>query len=383
MNRRLLLGALVIVLVAVGLGIARAATGPEPLRRLVGAPQSDAPTLDGWPTVSARDAGFRPARLRASARAARRAGSTCFAVVRDGELVGDWNWKKVTRTTGREVFSVTKSVAATLVGIAARDGDLRLDDPVADYVPQWRGTPSASVTVRQLLSNTSGRFWSAPSDYSALVQAKNRSAYAVGLTQQYDPGSAWAYNNAAIQVLDRVLRKATGMRTATFAQERLFEPLGMTHSRLTPDASGRSTNVFFGLQTTCLDLARFVGLYLGEGRADGTRILSKKFVRQAVGASSSPFNAAYGYLWWLNRPGLIRGPLDPVDATGQPVTPHTGQQAAGAPEDMFAALGLGGQVALADPGSDTIVVRLGPGSLSMSDRYSFADAARVVTWASR
>ena len=65
--------------------------------------------------------------------------------------------------------------------------------------------------MRNLLSNDSGRFWSLESDYGALVQARNRTRYAVGLTQQYAPGSAWAYNNAAIQVLEAVLRRATGM----------------------------------------------------------------------------------------------------------------------------------------------------------------------------
>ena len=123
-------------------------------------------------------------------------------MVRDGRLVDDWNWG-TPRTTPREVFSVTKSITSALVGIAVRDGDLALDDPVSKYVPAWRGTDSADVTVRDLLSNTSGRFWSMDTDYNQLTHAPDRTAYAVGLGQQYAPGTAWAYNNAAIQVLDR------------------------------------------------------------------------------------------------------------------------------------------------------------------------------------
>ena len=66
--------------------------------------------------------------------------------------------------------------------------------------------------MRNLLANDSGRFWSPQSDYGALVQAQDRTAYAVGLTQQAAPGSVWAYNNAAIQTLDAVLRARPARR---------------------------------------------------------------------------------------------------------------------------------------------------------------------------
>ena len=299
-------------------------------------------TVDGWPTARPGTLGLRPARLRALAGQARRLDSTCYAVVRDGKLAGDWSWG-TTRTTPREVFSITKSITSALVGIAVRDGDLRLDDRVSRYVPQWRGTPSADVTVRNLLSNDSGRFWSAESDYGRLLRSRNRTAYAVGLPQQHAPGTAWAYNNAAIQVLEPVLEEATGKPVEQFAQERLFDPLGMSHSRFVTDASG-SAMVFYGVQTTCLDLARFGMLYLGGGSVDGTRMLTRDHVRQSVGRSSTVHNAAYGYLWWLNRPGPIRGATDPVDDQGQPVSPQIGQLAPGAPADLVAAVGFGGQV---------------------------------------
>ena len=136
--------------------------------------------------------------------------------------------------------------------------------------------------MRNLLSNDSGRFWSMQSDYADLLAARSRTKYAVGLTQQYAPGSAWAYNNAAIQVLEPVLEKATGMRVATFARTRLFEPLGMTHSELITDRSDNAAMVFYGLRTTCLDLARFGSLYLGRGKVGGTRLLDTSYVKRAV-----------------------------------------------------------------------------------------------------
>lgn len=339
-------------------------------------------SVDGWTVASPSSLGLSGKALERGAAEARRLGSTCFAVVRNGKLAGDWNWKQQRRDTPREVFSLTKSVTSTLVGIAVRDGDLRLDDRVSRYVPLWRGTPSESVTVRHLLSNDSGRFWSLQSDYADLLRARSRTRYAIGLTQQYAPGSAWAYNNAAIQVLEPVLEEATGMRVARFARERLFEPLGMTRTSFITDRADDAA-VFYGLQTTCLDLARFGELYLARGRVDGRQLLDPSFVKRAVGRSSTVHNAAYGYLWWLNRPGLVRGATDAVDAQGRPVNPVTGQLAPEAPVDVFAALGFGGQVLLIDPTTRTMVVRLGLPAQAGAESYGFGRAATVLVDAVR
>jgi CubicO group peptidase (beta-lactamase class C family) len=238
------------------------------------------------------------------------------------------------------------------------------------------------VTVRNLLSNDSGRFWSLESDYSDLLAARSRTRYAVSLPQQYAPGSAWAYNNAAIQVLEPVLEKATGMPVARFARERLFEPLGMARSSFITDRADDAA-VFYGLRTTCLDIARLGRLYLEDGKVGGRRIIDAAYVRHAVGRSSTVHNAAYGYLWWLNRPGVLRGATDPVDALGQPLHPVTGQLAPSAPVDVFAALGFGGQVLLVDPSTRTMVVRLGLPAQPGEEAYGFTDAARVLTRALR
>jgi CubicO group peptidase (beta-lactamase class C family) len=346
-------------------------------------PDAAAASSEPWPTTTPAEAGFDPQRLSGIARSARRQLSTCLAVVREGRLVGDWSWRDTDADDPREVFSVTKSVASALVGVAVKDGLLDLDDRASRWIREWRDTPSESVTIRDLLTNTSGRYWSAESDYQEMVGSADRTGYAVGLEQQYEPGTAWAYNNAAIQTLDRIISEASGRTTAEYAEERLFGPLGMADSRLTSDSSGRSTNVFFGMQTTCLDLARFGQLYLDRGRVGGEQILPRSYVEASVGRPGSELNAAYGYLWWLNRSGVLRGAGDPVDEAGQPLTTRSGQLAPGAPEDMFSAQGLFGQTVLVDPRSRTVVVRLGLMPTDERAAYTTADAARVVTEALR
>jgi CubicO group peptidase (beta-lactamase class C family) len=355
-----------------------AAPTPEPTTVDSEGPRpSSSPETSALPTAGPEEVGFDPKVLDRLAQEAKDTGSTCFLVARDGKVAGEWYWNDGAADKPQEVFSVTKSVTSTLVGLAQAEGDLALSDPAADFIPEWRGTDSEAVTVRNLLSNDSGRFWSAESDYGTLVRARDRTAYAVGLDQTAPPGEVWNYNNAAIQTLDRVIRNATGEVTADFAEEELFGPLGMDHTRMTADASGRSTQAFFGMQSTCPDLARFGQLFEQQGSWDGEQLLPRSWVKDAVGRSSQTLNAAYGLLWWVNREGPQLSPVEEVGAA-----PRSGQLVPGAPADLYAALGFGGQVVMVDPGSGTVVVRLGTlgtGAAPTSGAYSLADAVRVVT----
>ncbi len=329
-----------------------------------------------WETARPRALGFDPGRMKAIAKHARASQTTCLLVARHGKVVGEWNWRGFDPDTPREVFSVTKSITSTLVGQAQAGGDLDIDDPARRYIEEWRGTRSRDVTVRDLLSNVSGRLWDVGTDYAQLPQAEDRTQYAVDLRQQYAPGDVWAYNNAAIQTLDRVISTATGEPTRDFAADRLFGPIGMAHTQMTTDPSG-NTNTFFGARTTCRDLARFGYLFLRNGRWGDEQVVPRSWVKAAVGQPSQPHNAAYGLLWWLNRRGPIIGPLA-TNAPGQ-ADPLVGQTMPGLSASAYTAQGLGGQTVLVDPESETVVVRIGQFQASPRVVYNGQQAARFVT----
>src|SRR3546814_7374466 len=78
---------------------------------------------------------------------------------------------------------MTKSVTSVLAGIAVADEALAVDDAAATWIDEWKRTTAEAVTVRDLLSNDSGRAWSFQSDYQGLLGAEDRTAYAVGLEQ--------------------------------------------------------------------------------------------------------------------------------------------------------------------------------------------------------
>ena len=310
-----------------------------------------------WAKARPASLGFDQAKLGTIARRAEEAGSNCLLVARKGKIVGEWYWNGRTAAASQEVFSATKSYGSTLVGIAQAEGKLDIDDKASQYIAAWRGTPSADVTIRQILSNDSGRELSAAVDYGQLPFSADMDRLAIGLRQEAEPGTTWGYNNSAIQTLDAVLTQATGESPARYAQAKLLGPIGMAHSEMTTDRAG-NTKVFMGLHSTCEDMARFGHLFLRDGRWDGRQVVPADWVAAATGRPSQRLNDAYGYLWWLNRKGTVVGPQQATtgrDGGGRPDT----QVAPGAPEDMYFALGLGNQIIAVDPGSETVVVRLG------------------------
>ena len=359
-----------------------AACADDPTARERPAPSSSAETQAAeWRTAPPAELGLDPGVLEDVAAAAGAGRSKCLLVVRDGRIAGEWYFDGTGAEIRHPVFSVTKSITSTLVGVAQDEGVLDVEDPAADWIPSWAGTPSGKVAVRNLLANDSGREWSTTLDYSQLVRSADMTRFAVGLGQSAPPGTTWAYNNSAIQTLEAVLQSATGEDVAAYAREHVFGPLGMDDTFMAHDAAANAM-VYAGVTSTCRDLARFGLMMLGQGRSGDHQIVSSQWVESATGRSSTRLNAAYGYLWWLNRRGPLLGPLPDSFLAGQQAAPRQprGRLVPGAPADIFWAIGLGNQIVQVDPGSGTVVVRLGDvGGPRGPAGFGPDDTARVVT----
>ncbi|WP_157227246.1 serine hydrolase domain-containing protein [Nocardia asiatica] len=311
----------------------------------------------GWEQADPTDAGFEPVVLSTLVSEAKAASSSCLAVVRDGKVVVDEHGPGPDMNP-REAFSVTKSLTGLLVGVAVRRAELSLSDRVADYIPQWRETPSAGVTVEHLLTNTSGREWDAAIDYGEMaVRAADKSAFAIGLGQEAEPGTEWVYNNSAVQVLAKVLQTATGVHPSDYAEEHIFGPLGMDASRLGRDPSGGAMT-FMGLKTTCLDLARLGVFMLHNGNWKGMQIVDADYIRASVTPSTN-HNRGYGRLWWVNAEGVVASPALAVTGRGDQQI-RMGPLVPSAPRDTFWALGFNNQILAVVPEQNVVAVRLGP-----------------------
>ena len=295
-------------------------------------------------------------------------GSTCVAVVKDGVLVHDAYWNGGAPRSGRRIYSITKSLTALLVGMQADDGTVDLDDTASEPVDEWRGTDAEAVTVRDLLSMTSGRRWSEAADRQMIRSTADQTDFAVSADQQRPPGEAWVYDNVAAQALESVLDDlADSDDVVDMATDRLLDPLGMRDTTWGRDAAGNALT-YSGAQSTCLDLARVGHLMLNRGRWDGRQLLSADLVEQLTSPSST-LNAAYGLMWWTNAPGRVVE-IRRQAGFAEDIPPYEGRLAPSVPGDAFWALGYGNQYIAVVPGENLVAVRLGARP-SSPDRITF------------
>jgi N-acyl-D-amino-acid deacylase len=229
-------------------------------------------------------------------------------VIRNGYIIGEWYWDGTNPDTRFQVYSVTKSFSSAAVGLLLRDRKLRLDQPAADFIPEWRGDDRRKITVRHLLTMTSGLRNTLP------FGRPDQTAYAIQQPLEKPPGTVWAYNNGANQTLAQVVQAASGKELSAFLQERLFDPLEMKSPRM--DKSNGKALAYMGLNIHARDLAKFGWLYLNGGVWNGKRLLDADFVRDSVTASQE-LNPEYGYLWWVrSRTQNPRMPPDSYSAVG-------------------------------------------------------------------
>lgn len=284
--------------------------------------------------------------------------STAVLVSRDADILAERYAPGWGPDRPREVASVAKSILALLIAMAVEDGAFSgFDQPAADFIPAWRNDARAGVTLRHLMSMTSGL-----DDRGLALRGIAGDQFAINAAAplRHPPGARWAYNTAAYHLLFHILERATGETVEGWSRQRLFDPLGMDATRWTTSpgsgAEGPVTNYYSAL-STARDLARLGELVLGEGSWNGRRLIGAEHLRTLLGPSQD-LNPSYGLLWWSNlRPG--------ADAFGQ----GDSRRFPSAPVDTVAALGAGGQALLVVPSRRLIVVRQGdaPRSAALAD----------------
>lgn len=209
-------------------------------------------------------------------------------------------------------FSVAKSVTSTLVGAALRDGSIRsMDDKVSDYLPQMKGSAYDDVSIRQLLTMTSGVRWN--EDYSDpnsdVARFNNHKpeegvdalvSYMRQLPRDVPAGTRWHYSTGETNLVGILLGAATGKPLATYLSEKIWVPAGMEQqatwllSKTGKEISGCC------LQAATRDFARFGLFVLGGARIDGQSIVPDGWLAQATSkrADIGQPGRGYGYQWW-------------------------------------------------------------------------------------
>jgi CubicO group peptidase (beta-lactamase class C family) len=272
------------------------------------------------------------------------------------------------RDTLFRIASMTKPITALAVMILADEGKLSVDDPVEKHLPEFRGQmlvagrgqdtvtlkkPSRPITVRDLLTHTSGLPGGYPPGLADVYRKRDRTLSDTTLVisqrpLEFEPGSRWAYCNAGMDTLGRVVEVVSGVPYEKFLGERVFAPLGMTDTTFYPtpeqrkrlavtydrkgagpltavprpfiDTPGRARHPVpaGGLFSTGPDLAKLYRMMLHKGELDGKRILSESAVAEMTKLQTGDLKTGfvdgmgYGYGWAVVRePKGVTGMLSP------------------------------------------------------------------------
>lgn len=261
-------------------------------------------------------------------------------LVRNGSMVVDAYFYPYDGQAVHDVASVTKSVMTTLIGIAADQGKLSLDDPMVSFFPERaianRDALKERITVRHLASMSSGLDCTSERDEATLQEMLTSGdwvQFTLDREVKWEPGTHFVYCSPAIHLLSPILQQATGMTALEFARQNLFEPLGIQEVIWPTDPQDYSRG-WGDLHLLPHDMAKLGYLWLNNGVWDGRQIISREWVENSVKAQlKTGGDDDYGYGWWVQTE---------------------------APE-AYSAIGRGGQRIIVVPAWNLMVVTTGGG----------------------
>lgn len=324
-----------------------------------------APTPDNWPL--SRD--YNSRQLPASYMEHHdRLGSVAYLIIRNDSIVHEQYWEDYGPDSYSNSFSMAKSIVSVLAGIAIQEGKIKgVDQPVCDFFPAYCSGLAAQMTVRDLLTMSSGINFD--EDYLNPLAYPAKANYGRDLrelnehyTVTQEPGQVFSYQSGTTQLLAFVVEEATGKPVAEYAAEKLWKPLGARNQALwSLDHADGSAKAFCCFNSNARDFARIGSLYLHHGNWKGTQLVDSTYVAESVQPASwlvetnDTENQRYGYQWWtfLDYNGLY----------------------------LYYMRGILGQYVFVLPEKDLVVVRLGhkrekTGEYSLpADVYYWLDAA--------
>jgi CubicO group peptidase (beta-lactamase class C family) len=240
------------------------------------------------------------------------------------------------------IASMSKPITALALMLLVDEGKVNLDDPVEKYLPEFKDIvmkggdnqkPKHAITVREILSHTSGLPFSTPQEQPTLdkLTLKEGTASYVKTGLNSEPGTKYAYSNAGINTAGRIIEVVSGMPYEDFLQKRLFDPLGMKDTTFWPseaqlkrlakpyrpgkDKKGleatkigqlqyplsdrkRQPMPAGGLFSTAKDVARLCQMVLNGGTFEGKRYLSEAAVKEMTSRQTGKdIPTSYGLGW--------------------------------------------------------------------------------------
>lgn len=232
-------------------------------------------------------------------------------VVRNGYIVTEKYYPPYEQDTLHEAYSVTKSILSALVGIAIKNGYINsVNDPVLEYFPKRsfnnEDALKRSVTIKHLLTMTAGLEF----DWDEMIWSQDWVQYVLDQPMYAKPGTEFLYSSGNGHVLSAIIQNTSGQNAHSFAQQYLFNDLGIENVRWQKDIFGISKGGW-GMSMTPRDMAKIGYLYLNQGIWAGKQVVSAEWIEDStkryvqVPDPLEPWDLYLGYLWWLHEDGLF------------------------------------------------------------------------------
>jgi CubicO group peptidase (beta-lactamase class C family) len=243
--------------------------------------------------------------------------TTAFLVIHNDKLLYERYFNGYNERSVNTSFSMAKSFASALVGIAIDEGHIKsVDEPITDYIPELleKDKRFKSITIQHLLTMTSGIKYEEGGDLPWSEEADDtKTYYATDLRElalencriEREPGEYFEYNNYNPLLVGMILERATGMPVARYLQEKLWKPMGMEAdgSWSLDSTSSGFEKMESGINARARDFARFGMLFAKEGTWEGRQLISRGWVEESTRADTTTDPSVdYQYFWWIDTP---------------------------------------------------------------------------------
>jgi CubicO group peptidase (beta-lactamase class C family) len=271
--------------------------------------------------------------------------SVSFLIIKNDSVRVEKYWDDYSAESLSSSFSMAKSFVGAMIGIALKEGKIKsLDEPVANYIPEFKENNKQNITIRHLLMMSSGLDWD--EGYASLFSPVTESYYGTDLYKQItalkykEPsGKYWEYKSCDTQLLGFILEKAIGKTLSDYCSEKIWTPVNAVHIALwSLDKMDGHEKAYSAFNSNARDFARLAKLYLQMGNWNGVQIIDSSFILASITPNSlidpdtKQPNTIYGYQWWQTQ----------IDS-----------------HNIFYMRGILGQYVIAVPDMNMIIVRLG------------------------
>lgn len=271
--------------------------------------------------------------------------TTAYLIIQNDSVVHEEYWDHFGPQSYSNSFSASKSIVSLLIGAAIDEGKIQsVDQKVGDFLPHFQEAPNNNLTIRHLLTMSSGSNWD--ERYTSPLSLTTQAYYGNNLTQLINKinivepsGQHFSYKSGDTQILAHILSAATHQSLSDYASEKLWQPLGASQpATWSLDKENGQEKAYCCFNSNSRDFALLGALILHHGQWRGEQIISDQYIQEATTPASylkDENNAPvdfYGYQWWITS----------ID--GQPV---------------HYARGILGQYIFILPHKNAIIVRLG------------------------